>query len=60
MTAIKALRLALGLTQAELAHQLGVAIQTVNRWETGKYQPDPRSRRALERLAKKAQKEAAQ
>ena len=47
---IKALRLALGLTQTQLAARLGVAANTVYRWETGHTHPDPRARSALLRV----------
>ncbi|MFQ5637324.1 MAG: helix-turn-helix domain-containing protein [bacterium] len=36
---IKRIRLNLGLTQEELAHNLGVAVSTVNRWENSKNRP---------------------
>ena len=42
---IKKIRNSLKLTQEEFAHQLGVTLCTVNRWETGKTSPS--------RLAKK-------
>lgn len=36
---VKAVRAALGLSQEELAHALGVSFATVNRWENGKTRP---------------------
>jgi len=36
---IRALRTHLGLTQVELAEQLGIRQQTVSEWETGQYEP---------------------
>jgi DNA-binding transcriptional regulator YiaG len=36
---IRALRNHLGLTQVELAEQLGIRQQTVSEWETGQYEP---------------------
>lgn len=36
---IRELRRHLGLTQAELARNLGVRQQTVSEWETGQYEP---------------------
>lgn len=39
---IRRWRLARGLSQAELAELLGVAENTVWRWETGLRSPDPR------------------
>ena len=49
---VKKIRDALGITQAELAHRLGVSHVTVNRWERGKIKkPSPLARRRLEALA---------
>jgi transcriptional regulator with XRE-family HTH domain len=36
---IRALRRAKFLTQGELAEQVGVSLQAVQGWESGKYQP---------------------
>jgi transcriptional regulator with XRE-family HTH domain len=36
---LKSWRKSAGLTQPEAARQLGVSIQTLSRWETGKQQP---------------------
>jgi len=36
---IKAIRIELQFTQEELAHELGTAVSTVNRWENGKSLP---------------------
>lgn len=36
---IRALRSYLGLTQVQLADELGVRQQTVSEWETGQYEP---------------------
>ena len=44
---IKALRLRLGLTQAELGTEIGVHQVTVARWETGGKSPLPIVQRAL-------------
>jgi len=44
---IKELRNAMGLTQEEFAHQLGVTLCTVNRWENNKVTP---SRLAVKQL----------
>lgn len=38
-TQVRAVRLAAGLSQAELASRLGVSRQTINAIETGKYTP---------------------
>jgi DNA-binding transcriptional regulator YiaG len=45
-----AARRQLGLTQAELARVLGVALTTLQRWELGITTPPPYLRLALERL----------
>jgi transcriptional regulator with XRE-family HTH domain len=44
---IRAARLAKGWTQTDLAEELDVVLETVNRWETGVYQPPRRSEIAL-------------
>ena len=44
---IKALRLKMLLTQAELADKLGVAFATVNRWEKGHHEPTMKQKRKL-------------
>ena len=36
---LKEVRQKLGITQEELAHELGVSFATVNRWENGKTKP---------------------
>ena len=38
---LRRVRIANGLTQADLAEQLGVEQATVSRWEQGKQRPDP-------------------
>lgn len=38
---IKALRAARGLTQEQLAQELGVSFSTVNSWENGRHRPIP-------------------
>lgn len=47
---LRAIRDARGLSQEELARQLGVSFPTVNSWERGKSQPYPRHVHAIERL----------
>ena len=44
---VKEIRQSLGLTQEEFAHQLGVTLCTVSRWETGKTTP---SRLAIKQI----------
>jgi DNA-binding transcriptional regulator YiaG len=48
---VRALRTALGLSQAEFAARLGVRQQTVSEWETGRYAPRGASARILSILA---------
>jgi len=36
---VRALRTHLGVTQEELAEELGTRQQTISEWETGKYRP---------------------
>ena len=48
---IAALRAGLGLSQAEMAEELGVRQQTVSEWETGRYVPRGASVRVLQHLA---------
>ena len=44
---VKELREKMGMTQEQLARELGVSFKTVNRWERGKNKP---SRLAVARL----------
>ncbi len=48
------LRKRLGMTQEQLARELGVTVGTVNRWENGRFRPSPLALRGLERLAERA------
>ncbi|MBI2845752.1 MAG: helix-turn-helix transcriptional regulator [Chloroflexi bacterium] len=50
---IKALRQSLGLTQTEMAEELGIRQQTVSEWETGVYKPRGASLRLLDLLARR-------
>jgi len=47
---VRRLRQALGLTQIELGHRLGVSNVTVNRWERGRSIPGPAARTLLNQL----------
>jgi putative transcriptional regulator len=38
---VKSLRKALGLTQEQFAHKVGVTFSTVNQWENGRRRPQP-------------------
>ncbi|KYC37460.1 DNA-binding protein [Scytonema hofmannii PCC 7110] len=51
---IKALRLKMGLTQSELAEELGVRQQTVSEWENGIYEPTRATSKHLSMVAEKA------
>jgi predicted ATPase/DNA-binding NarL/FixJ family response regulator/DNA-binding XRE family transcriptional regulator len=44
---LRGLRASRGLTQEQLARELGVSFATVNRWETGRTQMSPKAREAL-------------
>ena len=46
--AIKNLRKKMILTQTEFAKMLGVSFGTVNRWESGKYEPTTKLKRKLQ------------
>ena len=51
---IRALREHMGLTQQEMADQLGTRQQTVSEWETGMYQPRGASSTLLTMVAERA------
>ena len=51
---VKALRQHLGLTQEELARQMGTRQQTISEWETGVYAPRGMSERVLRMVAEEA------
>jgi DNA-binding transcriptional regulator YiaG len=51
---VKKIRLALGLTQEEFAHRLGVTLSTVNRWENGRTTPSRLARKQIASLLEKA------
>lgn len=48
---VKTLRVNLGMTQEDLAHELGVTVSTVNRWENGHTRPSRLATAGLDRLA---------
>ncbi len=48
---VKSLRVNLGMTQEDLAHELGVTVSTVNRWENGHTRPSRLATAGLDRLA---------
>ena len=47
---LRLLRTRLGLSQEQLARQLGVSFATVNRWESGRSRPSVRARAAIAEL----------
>lgn len=51
---VRALRDHLGLTQQEMADQLGTRQQTISEWETGMYQPRGASSTLLTMVADRA------
>lgn len=51
---VRALRERLGISQRELADELGVRQQTVSEWETGMYRPRGASARMLRVVAERA------
>ena len=51
---VRALREHLGLTQQEMANQLGTRQQTISEWETGMYQPRGASSTLLSMVAERA------
>ena len=48
--AIKKLRNKMILSQMEFANLLGVSFASVNRWETGRYEPTIKVKRKLKKL----------
>ena len=50
MARLRLLRTRLGLSQEQLARQLGVSFATVNRWESGRSRPSARVRPAIAEL----------
>ncbi len=51
---VRALRQHLGLTQQEMAQQLGTRQQTISEWETGMYKPRGASSTLLSIVAERA------
>ena len=50
---VRRLRSKLGLTQEELAHELGITVGTVNRWENGRFRPSKLARSTILEFAKR-------
>ncbi len=55
---IRELRVSLGMTQEEFAHEIAVTFSTVNRWENGHAKPSKLARRAVEAVARRRQPQA--
>jgi DNA-binding transcriptional regulator YiaG len=51
---VRSLRQHLGLSQRELADELGTRQQTISEWETGQYRPRGTSARLLTLVAERA------
>ena len=51
---VRALRQYLGLSQKEMARDLGTRQQTVSEWEVGRYQPRGTAQRLLSIIAERA------
>ena len=51
--AIRTLRLQLGMTQEEFAHEIAVTVSTVNRWENAHAEPSKLAWKAIHDLARK-------
>jgi putative transcriptional regulator len=51
---LKEIRRQLGMTQEQLAHQIGVSFTSVNQWERGRRRPIPMAIEKIKTLAKKA------
>ena len=50
---VKEVRRKLGLSQEDLAHELGVSFATVNRWENGKTMPSKMARTVWKQFCKR-------
>ncbi|MBW2299228.1 MAG: transcriptional regulator [Deltaproteobacteria bacterium] len=50
---VKEVRRQLGISQEELAHELGVSFATINRWENGKTTPFKLARGQFDAFCKK-------
>lgn len=48
---IRDMRTKLAMTQEEFAHELGITVSTVNRWENGHSEPSKLARATIGRLA---------
>ena len=48
---VRTLRRELKMTQEELAHELGITVGTVNRWENGRFRPSKLARAMITEVA---------
>ncbi len=55
---LRCLRLQLGLSQEALAHKLGVSVQSVHRWETGRRIPQDAVLAKLDQMVRKLDRES--
>ncbi len=54
---VKKVRSELGISQEELAHELGVSFATINRWENGKTTPFKLARAQFDAFCEKMTKQ---
>lgn len=52
-TLVRGLRREVKMTQEEFAHELGITVGTVNRWENGRFRPSKLARATLAEFAQK-------
>jgi DNA-binding transcriptional regulator YiaG len=50
---VRSLRRELQMTQEEFAHELGITVGTVNRWENGRFRPSKLARATLLEFAER-------
>ena len=50
---VRALRRELKMTQEEFAHELGITVGTVNRWENGRFRPSKLARATIAEFAER-------
>ena len=50
---VRSLRRELKMTQEEFAHELGITVGTVNRWENGRFRPSKLARATLLEFAER-------
>jgi ribosome-binding protein aMBF1 (putative translation factor) len=56
MTILKKRRLALGLSQMDLAEKVGVSLLTIQLWERGVSEPNDKNKKILESVLKTLEK----